>query len=256
MGLDTSEPTSQKQLQLQRMIRVYANGYLQDNLMGLQSLPTADQYEKIKERKKEEIQRKIEMEKRAALERARQKEQSGFEVESEKSHKRHGSRGFVQDQGWKPTEIMHGSSEDDPMVQQMNIIKGYIKQAKLADRWDEAQMLEENLKDLQREYFKQKQESSANVAKQRDQSEAASLASRHSGSKDVHRESERTLQEHTKGTVRARENSSQSHNPSPKKMPTTQGSPKKSLNPFDENFEEPKRKEHVPKRTINPFDNI
>ena len=39
------------------------------------------------------------------------------------------------------------------MVQQMDIIRGYIRQAHQANKLDEVQMLEQNLKDLQREYW-------------------------------------------------------------------------------------------------------
>ena len=46
------------------------------------------------------------------------------------------------------------------MVQQMNIIRGYIKQAKQARKWDEVQMLEQNLKELQQEFWQQSQKTS------------------------------------------------------------------------------------------------
>ena len=59
--------------------------------------------------------------------------------------------------GWKPdaantSAAYHG---EDPMVQQMNIIRGYIRQAQEARRWDEVHMLEENLRELQQEYWAQ-----------------------------------------------------------------------------------------------------
>ena len=44
---------------------------------------------------------------------------------------------------------------DDPMLQQINIIRGYVKQAKQAQKYDEVRMLEENLKDLQQEWWRQ-----------------------------------------------------------------------------------------------------
>lgn len=37
----------------------------------------------------------------------------------------------------------------------MNIIKGYLKQAKQAQKWDEVEMLEANLKHLEDEYYRQ-----------------------------------------------------------------------------------------------------
>ena len=44
---------------------------------------------------------------------------------------------------------------EDPMLQQINIIRGYVKQAKQAQKYDEVRMLEENLKDLQQEWWRQ-----------------------------------------------------------------------------------------------------
>jgi rabenosyn-5 len=42
---------------------------------------------------------------------------------------------------------------EDPMLQQINIIRNYIKQAREAHKYDEMHMLEENLKELEIEYF-------------------------------------------------------------------------------------------------------
>lgn len=162
-GLDSENTPSPKQLQLQRMVREYANSYLQKNLLGLQSLPTMEQYEELKEQRKMEIQSKIEFEKQAAMERAKLNEQKQEnERERASTNKKTSSsavdsKGFVQDQGWKPSEIVHNHEEDDPMVQQINNIKAYIRQAKEADRWEEARMFEQNLKELQQEYWRQKQ---------------------------------------------------------------------------------------------------
>ena len=59
--------------------------------------------------------------------------------------------------GWKPdaaeTRGAGQHATDDPMVQQMNIIRGYIRQAQDARRWDEVGMLEQNLRELQQEYW-------------------------------------------------------------------------------------------------------
>ena len=61
----------------------------------------------------------------------------------------------MQDEnGWKPeTQV---SDNDDPMLQQINIIKSYIKQAKQQSKWDEVHMLEENLNQLEKAYWEEK----------------------------------------------------------------------------------------------------
>lgn len=66
----------------------------------------------------------------------------------------------VVEAGWKPTEVNAVSSEEsDPMIQQMNIIRGYVKQAKQARKWDEVKMLEDNLKELQLAYWSEQRKS-------------------------------------------------------------------------------------------------
>ncbi|XP_072026267.1 rabenosyn-5-like [Amphiura filiformis] len=64
-----------------------------------------------------------------------------------------------QSSGWKPSTVDQDevlSQSQDPMIQQMKIIQNYIDQATHAKRWDEVNMLEANLKDLQLEYNQQK----------------------------------------------------------------------------------------------------
>lgn len=55
--------------------------------------------------------------------------------------------------GWSPVTNANVNS-DNPMVEQMNIIRNYIKQAKEAYRFDEVASLEKNLQELNEEYFK------------------------------------------------------------------------------------------------------
>ena len=59
--------------------------------------------------------------------------------------------------GWGPVNVTMSGSPD-PMVQQMDIIKGYIRQAKQERRFEEVALFEQNLKDLELEYMKQRQE--------------------------------------------------------------------------------------------------
>jgi rabenosyn-5 len=49
------------------------------------------------------------------------------------------------------------SSSPDPMLQQMDIIRNYIKQAKQAKKMDEVETLERNLLELEAEYYKNQQ---------------------------------------------------------------------------------------------------
>ena len=164
LGLNSAEVPSAKAVQLQKPIRICASSYLQENMLGLQNLPSQEEIEKLQEAKQQEIQRRIAAERHAAVERERrrQDEQKRSQQESERprqaekvvkeTHKRSDS---VTKVGWKPMEVSQLETSDDPMVQQMNIIRGYVKQAKDAQQWDEVHMLEANLKELQQEYWRQ-----------------------------------------------------------------------------------------------------
>ena len=46
---------------------------------------------------------------------------------------------------------------NDPMLQQMEIIKNYIRQARQANKHDEVAMLEQNLRELTKEYNRPKE---------------------------------------------------------------------------------------------------
>ena len=50
------------------------------------------------------------------------------------------------------------SVNEDPMVQQMNNLRGYIQQAREANMFDEVSMLESNLRMLEEEFKRQEEE--------------------------------------------------------------------------------------------------
>lgn len=163
LGLDSPEPPPARTLQLQRSIRMHITNYIQYNVMGLQNLPTPDELEKLQEARRIEIQRRIEAERRLAAEKEARRKKEEEDKERESERKAPNSVSPKKSQvalggGWKPSEMNSYSGDtDDPMIQQMNIIKGYIKQARLAQKFDEVKMLEDNLKELQLEYWRQQQ---------------------------------------------------------------------------------------------------
>ena len=170
-GYDAEQVPSAKQTQLQKSIRLYATTFMQDNMIGLQSLPTEEQYNAVQEKRKQEIQRRIALERQAAFEAQEKEKKQREQLESrdapskpttlstnlksndKQERERSGSQKLS---GWIPSESsINFNDTDDPMIQQMNIIRGYVKQAKQAQKWDEVTMLELNLKELQTEYLRQ-----------------------------------------------------------------------------------------------------
>lgn len=69
-------------------------------------------------------------------------------------------------EGWLPTaSISHQQECADPLLQQIDNITSFIKQAKEANRLDEVRMLQENLRQLQDEYDQQQTEKAIELSK-------------------------------------------------------------------------------------------
>ena len=157
-----------RRFQLQNQVRRAAVNFIKETLVGLPSLPSDDELEKIKERKREEIARRVQEERRRQEE-ARQKYQSLQErrrsdTPAKIKQSPSGSKfnqssvsyesGFVLSSNNQQRDIVTGVT-DDPMLQQIQIIRGYIAQARQQNRFDEVHMLETNLQMLQEELRKQ-----------------------------------------------------------------------------------------------------
>ncbi|XP_074861304.1 rabenosyn-5 [Carettochelys insculpta] len=162
LGLNEEPQPHPKTLQLQRMIRYSATLFVQEKLLGLMSLPTKDKYEELKEKRKREIDRKLHMERQATLETQRRFEERQKDLASRSTVASNGEvpyskRGTVKkSEGWLPTSSLPRQREiADPLLQQIDNITSFIKQAKAANRLDEVRMLQENLRQLQDEYDQQ-----------------------------------------------------------------------------------------------------
>ncbi|XP_021265583.1 rabenosyn-5 isoform X2 [Numida meleagris] len=152
LGLHEEPQPHPKTLQLQRMIRYSATLFVQEKLFGLMSLPTKDQYEELKKRRLHT----------AALETHRKQEETQKDLTYRSAGAVNGDatllkKGTVRkSEGWLPTSSISRQSEvADPLLQQIDNITSFIKQAKAANRLDEVRMLQENLRQLQDEYDQQ-----------------------------------------------------------------------------------------------------
>lgn len=161
LGTQSETPPNPKVLQLQGGIRMSASHFLREFMLNLPALPSSEELVKLQEAHRQKVQLRIQQEKQAALE-AQQKSQR-------KTHKRElSSQSTISTSPKEPfqdtvfaeigsiadTNDQIGAN-DDPLLQQMNIIRNYIKQARLDQKYDEVQMLEANLKELQLEYMRQ-----------------------------------------------------------------------------------------------------
>ncbi|XP_014802222.1 PREDICTED: rabenosyn-5 [Calidris pugnax] len=152
LGLHEDPQPHPKTLQLQRMIRYSATLFVQEKLLGLMSLPTRDQYEELKKKRLHmvalETQGKQEEKQKDFISR------SAATVNGDATHLKKGA--VRKSEGWLPTSSISRQSEiADPLLQQIDNITSFIKQAKAANRIDEVHMLQENLRQLQDEYDQQ-----------------------------------------------------------------------------------------------------
>ncbi|XP_054694581.1 rabenosyn-5 [Grus americana] len=152
LGLHEDPQPHPKTLQLQRMIRYSATLFVQEKLLGLMSLPTKDQYEELKKRRLHMVALETH-----GKQEERQKDfisRSAAAVNGDTTHLKKGT--VSKSEGWLPTSSISRESEiADPLLQQIDNITSFIKQAKAAKRIDEVHMLQENLRQLQDEYDQQ-----------------------------------------------------------------------------------------------------
>ncbi|XP_073326137.1 rabenosyn-5 [Pagrus major] len=154
-------PPHPKSIQLQKMIRYTATLFVQEKLLGLMSLPTKEKYEELKEKRKEEQEKRLQQERLASQEALKKRQ------ESEKNRPPPNTNGelpqapraqrMTKAGGWLPSaDSANARSElEDPLLQQIENIQSFLRQAREAQRTDEVAMLEENLRQLQDEYDQQ-----------------------------------------------------------------------------------------------------
>lgn len=177
LGLNQDPSPHPNTLRLQRMIRYSATLFVQEKLLGLMSLPTKEQFEELKKKRKQDLEQKRTMERQAALESRRKLEerQSGLA-----SHTANGDMRSLQGipaplrkaEGWLPLSEGQVQSEDpDPLLQQIYNITSFIRQAKAAGRTDEVRTLQENLRQLQDEYDHQQTEKAIELSRRQAEEE-------------------------------------------------------------------------------------
>ncbi|CAN9515415.1 unnamed protein product [Ophioblennius macclurei] len=144
-----------KVLQLQRMIRYTATLFVQEKLLGLMSLPTKDKYEELKEKRKQEQEKRLQQERLAAQELAKRRQDSERHRPAARTNgevpRAPKAPTMTKAGGWLPCADSR-SEQEDPLLQQIENIKSFLRQALEAHKPEEAAMLKENLRQLQDEY--------------------------------------------------------------------------------------------------------
>ncbi|EDS40233.1 rabenosyn-5 [Culex quinquefasciatus] len=160
-------PQGSREESLKKSIRLSCIAYIKEQMLSTPPLPAEDEIKKIQARKKQETARRIERERRLALEAYER-----YELQSE-SYATNGSSssstastaemtngrfypapatGTDQWSGFQ-TATVNVSASADPLIDQINIVKGYIRQAREAMRFEEVETLERNLSELTQEFY-------------------------------------------------------------------------------------------------------
>ncbi|XP_047599890.1 rabenosyn-5 isoform X1 [Lutra lutra] len=177
LGLNQDPPPHPNTLRLQRMIRYSATLFVQEKLLGLMSLPTREQFEELKKKRQQEMERKKILERQVDLESQRRFEERRSDLASRAANGevvslRGGPAPLRKAEGWLPLSGSQGQSEDsDPLLQQIHNITSFIRQAKAAGRTDEVRTLQENLRQLQDEYDQQQTEKAIELSRRQAEEE-------------------------------------------------------------------------------------
>ncbi|XP_077570352.1 rabenosyn-5 [Stigmatopora nigra] len=140
-----------KVLQLQKMVRYSATLFVQEKLLGLMSLPTKEKYQELKENRKRQQEMRLQQE-RLAAQQSVTKNRSAASTNGEPQDAPRAVN-MTKAGGWLPSADSSDHVQvDDPLLQQIENIRSFLRQAREAQRTDEAAMLEENLLQLQEEY--------------------------------------------------------------------------------------------------------
>ena len=162
---------------LRSRIRTASINFVKETLVGLPGIPTEDELQKLQVERKNEAARKIQEEQKAAATAKLKYEQDIVKRSSKLSaspfgvaaNNRISPQALPKVKRGKERTVRYGNGfvsstsraktidTDDPIVLQMGNLRDFIIQAKEAGKMDDAKLLEENLRDLQEEYQRQRQ---------------------------------------------------------------------------------------------------
>uniref|UniRef100_A0A1A9ZP53 FYVE-type domain-containing protein n=1 Tax=Glossina pallidipes TaxID=7398 RepID=A0A1A9ZP53_GLOPL len=149
---------------LKKSIRLSCIQLIKEKMLSLPPLPQEDEIRKIQDRKRIEAEQRIATERKMAMEAY---ERYGLAVSTNTQKNTEYVQGCdlrsLDNWSARPVSTTGRTQNNDPLVEQINIIKGYIKQARQDMNFDVVETLETNLRELQKEfYIRQKPSSQSN----------------------------------------------------------------------------------------------
>lgn len=131
---------------LQRFVRIACVQFIKERMLDLSPLPSAEEVAARQKRRRQEAEQRIERERRLAMEQwersqalAQQQQQNGGPTTPVRRNGANSSAtgsALTSIDNWSGQQASMASS-NDPLVEQITIIKGYIKQARDALRFEE-----------------------------------------------------------------------------------------------------------------------
>lgn len=150
-------PAGSREEALKKAVRLACVKHIKEEMLSIPPLPVEEEIKKIRDKRRMETEQRIERERRLALEAAEKYGLAGNSpVVSNNYNYASGSAVTTLD-NWSGYQA-NAAVLNDPLVEQINIIKGYIKQARAALRFEEVATLEMNLRELQQEFYQRHQQ--------------------------------------------------------------------------------------------------
>ncbi|XP_065183177.1 rabenosyn-5-like [Sycon ciliatum] len=163
---DQRPTATPRQMHVHKQIRQFASAFLQEHMVTLPGLPDADKLKRLQAERsraaEEKARRDREAAERAMEMREMEKIASELQTMSTSTDGTPSSSSQVPSKeskpnspsGWQPkvTPIVSGADPDqDPLLLQRDLLRGYIEQARKAKRFDEVETLQSSLRDIEME---------------------------------------------------------------------------------------------------------
>ncbi|XP_017485044.1 PREDICTED: rabenosyn-5 [Rhagoletis zephyria] len=147
---------------LKKSIRLSCIQLIKDKMLSIPPLPAEEEIRKIQDRKRMEAEQRIETERRLAMEAYERQALANNTNDFQNKANNDGDYAYGSDlrslDNWSAQPVNISQSED-PLIEQINIIKAYIKQARQEMNFDVVETLELNLRELQREFYERQRSS-------------------------------------------------------------------------------------------------
>lgn len=146
---------------LQKSIRMGAIKFIKENMLTLPQIPVEEEIKKIQQKRILELNQKIERDRRLAQEAFEKYElsgNSGYPAATSSAKQVSVVKSVDNWSGYQQQQQQLQNNAVDPLIEQINIIQSYIKQAREDMRFEEIETLEDNLKELKHEFWLRNQE--------------------------------------------------------------------------------------------------